>query len=97
MGRKNEHMAMSVYEKIIAEGRGHVEFIWLHLFGEPLLNPNIYAMIDIAEESGIRVGLSTNVTPLTERAPHAPFWIAACRFSSCASMELPKRPMRRFG
>lgn len=71
MGRKNEHMAMSVYEKIIAEGRGHVEFIWLHLFGEPLLNPNIYAMIDIAEESGIRVGLSTNVTPLTERASRA--------------------------
>jgi sulfatase maturation enzyme AslB (radical SAM superfamily) len=37
MGRKNEHMAMSLYERIIHEGRGHVEFIWLHLFGEPLL------------------------------------------------------------
>jgi hypothetical protein len=68
MGRKNQHMDQSVYEKIIAEGAGLVEFMWLHLFGEPLLNPNIYQMIDMAENVGIRVGLSTNCTKLTEQA-----------------------------
>jgi MoaA/NifB/PqqE/SkfB family radical SAM enzyme len=71
MGRKNEHMAMSVYEKIIDEARGHVEFMWLHLFGEPLLNHDIYKMIDLAEEAGVRVGISTNATRLTEEASRA--------------------------
>ena len=71
MGRKNEHMEMSVYEKIIAEGRGHVEFIWLQVFGEPLLNPNIYTMIEMAADAGITVGIATNITPLTERASRA--------------------------
>lgn len=71
MGRKNEHMAMPLYQRIIEEIRGHVEFIWLHLFGEPLLNPDIYTMIDIAEDAGIRVGISTNATRLTEQASYA--------------------------
>jgi radical SAM protein with 4Fe4S-binding SPASM domain len=71
MGRKNEHMKMPLYQRIIEEGRGHVEFIWLHLFGEPLLNPDIYSMISLAEHAGIRVGISTNATRLTEQASRA--------------------------
>src|SRR5208283_81022 len=68
MGRINEHMSMTVYERIIAEGAGFVEFIWLHFFGEPLINKNIYRMIDMAEEAGIRTGISTNATLLDEKA-----------------------------
>jgi len=71
MGRENEHIEISLYERIIEEASGHVEFIWLQLFGEPLLNPNIYKMIDFAEEAGIRVGVSTNATRLTEKASRA--------------------------
>src|SRR5947199_1620778 len=62
MGRKNQHMSFDLYRKIIEEAAGTVEFVWLHLFGEPLLNPNIYKMIDLAENAGIRTGLSTNAT-----------------------------------
>lgn len=56
---------MPLYERFIDEGRWYVEFIWLHLFGEPLLNPKIYSMIDLAEEAGI------NATRLTEQASYA--------------------------
>ena len=71
MGRVNQHMSMTVYEKIVAEGAGFVEFMWLHLFGEPLINKNIYRMIDMAEEAGIRTGISTNATLLDEKAGNA--------------------------
>jgi len=71
MGRKNEHMKMTVYEKLLAEAAGSVEFMWLHVFGEPLLNPNIYKMIDMAEEAGICTGISTNATKLDEKASAA--------------------------
>lgn len=71
MGRKNEHMSMTVYEKIVTEGAGFIEFMWLHLFGEPLINKNIYRMIDMAEEAGIRTGISTNATKLDEKASKA--------------------------
>ena len=71
MGRKNEHMKMTLYEKLLAEAAGSVEFMWLHLFGEPLLNPNIYKMIDMAEGVGIRTGISTNATRLDEQAASA--------------------------
>jgi len=71
MGRKNEHMSMTVFERIVAEGAGFVEFMWLHLFGEPLINKNIYRMIDMAEDAGIRTGISTNATLLDEKAANA--------------------------
>ncbi len=71
MGRVNEHMSMTVFEKIVAEGAGFVEFMWLHLFGEPLINKNIYRMIDMAEDAGIRTGISTNATLLDEKAANA--------------------------
>jgi MoaA/NifB/PqqE/SkfB family radical SAM enzyme len=61
-------MSMSVYEKIIQEGAGFLEFVWLHFFGEPLINPDIYKMIDMAEDAGIRTGMSTNGTRLDEKA-----------------------------
>ncbi len=71
MGRVNENMSMTVYEKIVAEGAGFVEFMWLHFFGEPLINKNIYRMIDMAEEAGIRTGISTNATLMDEKACRA--------------------------
>ncbi len=71
MGRKNEHMSMTVYERIIQEGAGFLEFVWLHHFGEPLINPDIYKMINMAEDAGIRTGMSTNATRLDERASAA--------------------------
>jgi hypothetical protein len=61
-------MDLDLFRKIIDEAGDFIEFMWLHFFGEPLLNPNIYSMIDYAEASGICTGLSTTATPLTVEA-----------------------------
>lgn len=66
--RPRQHMPLALFEKIIAEAKGFVEFAILHLFGEPLLNPAIYRMISLAESSGIRTLFSTNATKLDHAA-----------------------------
>lgn len=73
IGRPKQHMSMALYEKILAEASGSVEFMWLHGYGEPLINKNIYSMIRQAEEAGIRTGISTNATLLDEKACQALF------------------------
>jgi MoaA/NifB/PqqE/SkfB family radical SAM enzyme len=64
-------MSMALYEKILTDAKGSVEFMWLHGYGEPLINKNIYQMINQAEEAGIRAGISTNATLLDETAGQA--------------------------
>jgi radical SAM protein with 4Fe4S-binding SPASM domain len=67
MERKIGMMEFSLFEKIIDESRGYVDFIYLHLFGEPLFHKDIFNMIEYAKKNGIKVGLSTNATELSEK------------------------------
>lgn len=67
MKRKIGMMDFDLFEKIINESKDQVEFIYLHLFGESLFNKDIFKMVEYAENAGIKVGLSTNVTALTEK------------------------------
>lgn len=66
MLRKKTHMDLVLYKNIIDQIKGHVEFIWLHLYSESLINNNIYEMIDYAENNSIKTGLSTNGTLLND-------------------------------
>ncbi|MEM3519547.1 MAG: radical SAM/SPASM domain-containing protein, partial [Candidatus Hadarchaeales archaeon] len=53
------------FKKIIDEAKYFAPVLWLHVFGEPLMNPEIFRMIKYCKERGIRnVGLSTNITLL---------------------------------
>jgi radical SAM protein with 4Fe4S-binding SPASM domain len=67
MKRKIGMMDLSLFKKIIDESKNYVEFIYLHLFGESLFHKDIFRMITYAERAGINVGLSTNVTMLSEK------------------------------
>src|SRR4051794_35040359 len=49
MTRRHQHMPFALFEKIIGEAKYFVEFAILHLFGEPLLNQDIFRMINLAE------------------------------------------------
>ena len=62
----NENMDPEVYRRIVESCKDYVEFIWAYGIGEPLLHPNIFEMVRIARDAGVRTGMSTNATLLDE-------------------------------
>ena len=60
----NEDMDLDLYQKIISDCKGDVEFVWAYGIGEPMLHPSIFEMIRVTREAGIRTGMSTNATLL---------------------------------
>src|SRR5262249_31373268 len=63
----NENMDLELYKKIVQDCKDHVEFIWPYGIGEPMIHPNIFEMIRISSEAGVRTGMSTNATLLDDR------------------------------
>jgi radical SAM protein with 4Fe4S-binding SPASM domain len=61
-------MELALFKKIIDEAKDTLEFAVPYGVGEPLLNPEIYAMISYCRELGLPTGLSTNATTLSEAA-----------------------------
>lgn len=47
--------------------RGHTEYLYFHLMGEPLLHPDLSTLLAIAGELGFKVMLTTNGTLLPKR------------------------------
>lgn len=67
MTRPVADMARPLYEKTIDALAGKTEFVWLQDYGEPFLNKEIFGMIRYARERGLKVGISTNGTVLTDK------------------------------
>lgn len=65
MTRPVGDMDFDLFKKIIDDGKDHLEFVWLQNYGEPLLNKDVFRMIDYCHLQGIQVGMSTNATVLT--------------------------------
>src|SRR5262245_29868778 len=59
-------MELSLFRKIIDEGKDYLEFAVPYGVGEPLLNPEIYDMIAYCKSQGVPSGISTNATLLNE-------------------------------
>lgn len=70
MARARETMDRALFDRVIEQAAGRVEFAWLHLFGEPLMNPEFAAFAKHAHERGrgLQLGCSSNVTLLRGRA-----------------------------
>lgn len=66
MTRQTGDMNIRLFEKIINDIKGKVEFVWLQDYGEPFLNKNIFRMIAYAKRHGLRTGISTNATVLND-------------------------------
>jgi radical SAM protein with 4Fe4S-binding SPASM domain len=67
MTRPVADMGLSLYERMVDELAGKTEFIWLQDYGEPFLNKKIFHMISYARGKGLKVGISTNGTVLTDK------------------------------
>jgi MoaA/NifB/PqqE/SkfB family radical SAM enzyme len=63
----NENMDLELFKAIIEDCKDYVEFVWPYGIGEPMIHPNIFEMIRITHEAGIRTGMSTNATLLDDR------------------------------
>jgi MoaA/NifB/PqqE/SkfB family radical SAM enzyme len=57
-------MDLGLYQKLIDEAKGFVNWVTLCMSGEPLLHPDFPAMVRYAKENGIKTYVSTNGTVL---------------------------------
>lgn len=66
--REARFMGAEEFRAIADKLAGHTKFLYFHLMGEPLLHPELGALLAIAHEKGFRVIITTNGTLLRERA-----------------------------
>jgi len=62
MSRPKGYMDYGLFTRIVDEMAPHVRTTTLHIWGEPLLHPRIYDMIDYCATHGLRSEISTNAT-----------------------------------
>ena len=62
--RPKEWMSQKNFLKILKEIQPYTHYIYLHVMGEPLLHPEINEFIQLANERGFEVNLTTNGTLL---------------------------------
>jgi len=55
-------MYAGVFEGILVKLKGHTSHLCLHVMGEPLMHPEICAMLDLCEKHSFKVNLATNGT-----------------------------------
>lgn len=65
--RDKREMSEAEFRTIAEKLRGTVKYLYFHVMGEPLLHGKITKFLDIAEELGFRVCLTTNGTLLGRR------------------------------
>ena len=64
--RPKGYMDFDVFKQIVDEMAPWVRATTLHIWGEPLLHPRIFEMVEYCRKKGLRSEISTNATLLTE-------------------------------
>lgn len=62
--REKKFMSVSDFNNIIKEIKPYTDYVYLHVKGEPLLNPNLDIFLDICDNNKIKVNITTNGTLL---------------------------------
>lgn len=76
--RPQAFMSPSTFAAVIRQLEGFTEHLYLHVLGEPLLHPDLAALLDLCHHQGLRVNLTTNGT-LLERCQAVLLGSAALR------------------
>ena len=63
--RKKENITIDKFKILLKKLKGHTNYLYFHIMGEPTLHPNINELIDIASES-FNINITTNGTKLDE-------------------------------
>jgi MoaA/NifB/PqqE/SkfB family radical SAM enzyme len=64
--RKKGYMDFELFKSIVDEMAPWVQATTLHIWGEPLLHPRMFDMIEYCNKKGLRSEISTNATLLNE-------------------------------
>ena len=64
--RKPQFMDVETFEKILKQIKGHTEYIYFHVKGEPFLHPEIDRFLDLSFEYGFKVNITTNGTLISK-------------------------------
>lgn len=66
--RAPKQMTAAEFLTVAEKLRGHVNYLYLHLMGEPLSHPELAEILSIAGEKGFRACITTNGTLLRARS-----------------------------
>ncbi|MDQ1330371.1 MAG: Radical protein [Thermodesulfobacteriota bacterium] len=66
---RKQHMPFSLFKQLLPY-LGYTDLVYLQGWGEPLLNPDLFAMIRACKKKGKRVGFTTNGMLLSEEVIH---------------------------
>lgn len=64
--RQLKFMDEETFSHILKEIKPYTDYIYFHLMGEPLLNPNIEKFLELSREAGFKVNITTNGTLLNK-------------------------------
>ncbi len=62
--RHLKFMSKQEFSQVIAQVKLFTDYIYLHLMGEPLLNPELSSFLEICDDAGLQVNITTNGTLL---------------------------------
>lgn len=65
--REAKFMTPEEFRALASKLRGHTEYLYFHLMGEPLLHPHLRELLEIASDLDFRVMITTNGTLLDEK------------------------------
>ena len=66
--RKKRRMSVEDLQILLPKLQPWTDFLYFHLMGEPLYHPQLHSFLELADEYGFRVILTTNGTNLTKQA-----------------------------
>lgn len=58
--RLHKFMSMDEFKEVLNKLKGHTNYLYFHILGEPLLHPNINEFIDYAKKENYNVNITTN-------------------------------------
>lgn len=66
--RQVKYMSQQEFLHVISQVRPFTDYIYFHLMGEPLLNPELECFFEICKNTGLQVNITTNGTLLRKYA-----------------------------
>lgn len=62
-------MSVSFFSEVLRKIKNHTEYLYFHVMGEPLMHPELPALLDISGEHGLKVNITTNGTLIKRLGP----------------------------